>query len=167
MGQAPRTRSPSHSQSKGGELRVDAQTKNLVKEMDEANVILEKMEGGDWAHGSKNTLGPISREEDQSYGMTIPVCDLYGGWEEANSNGILCAKNVVPSLLCRASDTIESQAAKIERLKAELELRDKVIEQAIDCGGIGLLNNRIYAYDGKSLGSQNPELYAHLAGRGE
>lgn len=63
--------------------------------------------------------------------------------------------------------------AEISRLKAELELRDKVIEQATK--DMFIEGNSIYA-KGKSLNSAkawigseitDPELYVHLAGRGE
>ena len=66
---------------------------------------------------------------------------------------------------------IEFQAAEIDRLKAELELRDKVIEQATK--HFILRGTRVYARGGEEdvfIGSGKidiPDLYAHLAGRGE
>ena len=65
---------------------------------------------------------------------------------------------------------VEYQAAEIARLKAELELRDKVIEQATK--EMEIRYDTIWIYNGSEwvlVGSKtsNPELFAHLAGRGE
>lgn len=66
---------------------------------------------------------------------------------------------------------VESQASEIASLKAELELRDKVIEQAtlhmeIADNEVHILKEFVgYAQIGNR--TTTPELFAHLAGRGE
>ena len=62
---------------------------------------------------------------------------------------------------------VEYQAAEIDRLKAELELRDKVIEQAIDLAVIHSDRIGIFSMARVRDVSNFPELYSHLAGRWE
>lgn len=76
-------------------------------------------------------------------------------------------------ILSQKADLMEKDA-EIERLKAELELRDKVIEQAIEFGDfrivhVGAGEHEIKRPDIDNWGkdSDYPELFAHLAGRGE
>ena len=65
--------------------------------------------------------------------------------------------------------TIQSQSAQIERLKAELELRTRERDQAIEFGEFEsrprFLHKGVRLYPAEK--TQFPELYAHLAGRGE
>lgn len=66
---------------------------------------------------------------------------------------------------------VEYQSAEIERLKAELELRDKVIEQATeqmvanDEGDIFIRSISKEIFVGCT--EDCPDLFAHLSGRGE
>lgn len=62
----------------------------------------------------------------------------------------------------------EDQAAEIERLKAELEMRDKVIKQAIEFAEIQIASDGFLESTGamsrRMVQEKMPELYAHLGG---
>jgi hypothetical protein len=50
---------------------------------------------GPWQKGSKFVVGPISDADDQSSGMVIGVCDVYGDNAEADSHLIAAAPDLV------------------------------------------------------------------------
>lgn len=64
--------------------------------------------------------------------------------------------------------TIQAKSAEIDRLKAELELRTKERDQAIDVAGLEPLAGGLVRSNrcGIHFSPKTPELYAHLAGRG-
>ena len=70
-------------------------------------------------------------------------------------------------ILSQKADLMERDA-EIDRLKAELELRTRERDQAIDCGNLDFAGTDIFNLSGMLRdGSKFPELFAHLAGRGE
>lgn len=46
---------------------------------------------GPWKKGSGFTVGPVSQDDDQSYGMVISLADVYGDNREADSKFIRTA----------------------------------------------------------------------------
>ena len=46
---------------------------------------------GPWKVDSKYCVGPVSQEDDQSYGMIIPVADVYGPNRKADAELIASA----------------------------------------------------------------------------
>jgi hypothetical protein len=63
---------------------------------------------------------------------------------------------------------LRSKDAEIDRLKAELDLRTRERDQAIEFARIDFMGIDLYSgSSGHEIGSKFPELYAHLAGRGE
>lgn len=46
---------------------------------------------GPWKVDSKYCVGPVSQEDDQSYGMIIPVADVYGQNRQADAGLIASA----------------------------------------------------------------------------
>lgn len=84
--------------------------------------------------------------------------EIAGDDERSALEGILA---MVPVII--------SQAAEIERLKEQLERTKKQRDQAIDCGGLDFAGTDIFNLSGMWRGCHEgfPDLYAHLAGRGE
>jgi len=71
-----------------------------------------KFTPGPWAKDSNYCVGPRSVEDDQSYGMVIPVADVYGEHRDADARLIAAAPELLAALnrlvkvaLVRGADT--------------------------------------------------------------
>lgn len=74
--------------------------------------ILEGVTPGPWDWSSRGFVGPVSTEDDQSFGMigdVVAKCNFSGGAMEYNANFIAAARELVPALLA------EREAAEVER----------------------------------------------------
>lgn len=52
-----------------------------------------------WKVGYKNTVGVVSQEDDQSFGMVIPFIDVYGDNPSANADHIVKCVNMHDELV--------------------------------------------------------------------
>lgn len=62
-----------------------------MSKFDELKKLAEAATKGLWRKGSGFTIGPVSKEDDQSYGMVIPLADVYGDNREADIDYIAAA----------------------------------------------------------------------------
>lgn len=60
---------------------------------------MSKHTPGLWHVGSKLTVGPRSKEDDQSFGMVLPLADVYGSDAEANAILIAAAPELLAALV--------------------------------------------------------------------
>lgn len=65
---------------------------------------------GPWFVDRSMEVGPVSRNDDQTYGMILPVADIYGEPMEANAHLIAAA----PELYEAGSGLIESVMARYD-----------------------------------------------------
>jgi hypothetical protein len=92
--------------------------------------LLKDVTPGPWGRNTRAQVGPVSQEDDQSYGMICDsVCELdYSDHWEADSHFIAAARELVPALLAER----DALKAENERLKDQADaVWNEAIEAAI------------------------------------
>jgi len=78
---------------------------------------------GPWYVGSKATVGPRSSDDDQSFGMVIPLADIYGDNRTANALLIAAAPELLAALqelLSESSDGIATSPLTRNKARAAI-----------------------------------------------
>lgn len=78
---------------------------------------------GPWYHDAKFQVGSVSDDDDQSFGMLIPLADVFGDNREVDINLIVTARNALPSLLHRLR-TAEADQRKLDAVVHALGIED-------------------------------------------
>ena len=114
---------------------------------------IDKATPGLWGWNGRDFVGPISKEDDQSYGMVLPVLELeYRDEKQANAEAICLARNECPDLLREAAD-------EIERLQ-------RVVKEAREFAGFYVEGDKIHCNEGGwGYKHGHPTLAAELEAR--
>lgn len=92
--------------------------------------LLKDVTPGPWEYNARKQVGPISQEDDQSYGMICDaVCELdYTYHWRSDARFIAAARELVPALLAER----DALRAEVERLKAQVDTTwNEAIEAAV------------------------------------
>ena len=83
---------------------------------------------GPWKVDSKYCVGPVSQEDDQSYGMIIPVADVYGPNIQADAELIASAPQLREQnrVLVKALDDIRKKSYEPDPERPELSTRAQI-----------------------------------------
>jgi hypothetical protein len=75
---------------------------------------MSKHTPGPWSGSEKFCVGPISRDDDQSYGMVISLADVYGPNRDADSHLIAAAPELLEALLVVMSYPVVRNCLEVE-----------------------------------------------------
>jgi hypothetical protein len=80
---------------------------------------LEGVTDGPWAWNARGFVGPVSREDDQSYGMIcdeVAECNHCDGAQDMNARFVAYARNALPLIAARL-EALEAENAALMREK--------------------------------------------------
>ena len=94
--------------------------------LDELERLKEKATKGKWGFTNKYELGPISKEDDQSFSMIIPIADTFGENKKQDAEFITFLVNHANEIaeLVKAAEKVTRHSGSAHRAVEQSGLRE-------------------------------------------